>query len=372
MYNKKINILPPWSVYIKKLEALFDPDKEIAFNVNWSGENPNVTLATNNPDKAAALAQLLPDEKTFGNVTLTIGIDCFTVSNLAFPTAKELFETAFKDNPVFAYCVAPVQEGYWYIDLVFVCFAREICQIFTDNMQSPFGVTTTIYQDIAKEIFEDMPYANKGLISYCTAIEDEVNNSTKLGTSAGTWNVDIKLNTMPQKIATAFTKLNEMVGANYEFIAYLGTQVVNGINHAVLAKQTILTGKDTDNIVLVIINEKTGDANTPVVVNIERIIEGSEGFGGTEIYCDTWNITKEVWDVWDNAFNTFVGIKIEPETLLATKVTKGTNYMLLAEVSSIDNKNDKKAVVVTINDLVNSVDIKNILVQNTFGYSFTW
>ena len=363
MKKQKLKILPPWSIYINKLIALFDPDKEIAFNVEWSGENPNVTLATNNPNKAAALAQLLPTEKQFGNITLTIGIDCFTTSNLAFPTAKELFETAFKDNPVFAYCIAPAQDGYVYFNFIYVCFIKEITQIFSDNIQSPWGVSTYLYQDIAKEVFEDMPYLNKAGICYCTVVEDEVNSEAMLlaETATGTWNVDIKLSQMPQKIATAFDKLNDMFGTHYEYIAYLGTQVVNGVNHAVLAKQEILTGKDTDNIVLVIFNEKPEDMNDPVIVNIERIIEGSDGFGGNKIIGVAWNIPEEAWAVWDNAFRSFVGINISPEALLATKVTTGTNYMFLAEITSMDNEYDKKAVVVTINDLVNSVEIEDIL-----------
>ena len=62
----------------------------------------------------------------------------------------------------------------------------------------------------------------------------------------GGWNIGVVTGGMPQKVATAFGKLAEqLIGCEYTPIAYLGSQQVNGINHAVLAEQTVITGKDT-------------------------------------------------------------------------------------------------------------------------------
>lgn len=150
MNDVKLSILPPWSIYINKLLALFDGDPQIAFNVDWNGTNPSVVLATNNPYKAAALTKLLPTEKAFGNVTMSIAIDCPTISNLAFPTTKELFETAFSKNPAFAYAVST--EGYMYVPFTYIVFAHSVVQFFADNLNDPHGVKTTLYQDIAASI----------------------------------------------------------------------------------------------------------------------------------------------------------------------------------------------------------------------------
>ena len=69
----------------------------------------------------------------------------------------------------------------------------------------------------------------------------------------GSWNVNVVTNGMPQKVATAIGALSEkLIGAEYEPIAYLGSQVVNGTNHAVLAKQILTTGRDTTNIVVIV------------------------------------------------------------------------------------------------------------------------
>lgn len=40
----------------------------------------------------------------------------------------------------------------------------------------------------------------------------------------GTWKINVNLNGMPQKIATAFDALNDLIGVKYNFIAYIGFQ----------------------------------------------------------------------------------------------------------------------------------------------------
>ena len=177
MSDVKLKILPPWSTYVHKLEALFDGDPQIAFNVNYSGRNPEVVLSTNNPEKAAALAKLLPDEVIFGNVVLNVVVEAPTYSNNAFADPRELFETAFSGNPAFAYVVTT--DGYWYVPFCFVVFKNCVVQFFNDKLNDPHGVLSTLYQDIAAEVFKD---ANlPGGVSYCTDVE------RKLGMTVNEW-----------------------------------------------------------------------------------------------------------------------------------------------------------------------------------------
>ena len=99
----------------------------------------------------------------------------------------------------------------------------------------------------------------------------------------GNWKVNVSTK-FPQPIATALSEMKDtLIGAEYTPIAYLGEQVVNGTNHAVLAEQTILTGKDTKNIVLLIFNVKPTQVGGATLVSIERIVEGN-GFS--------------VWIIW--------------------------------------------------------------------------
>lgn len=182
MTDVRLKISPPWVTYVNKLQAIFDEDPQIAFNVDYNGEDgPAVILSTNNPTKAVALSWLLPAEKRFGNVVLEIGIDCSSpIPNRAFETPQELFEAAFENNPVFAGVIVPAGE-YWYPPLTYVVFKNCVVQFFNDNLNDPHGVISTLYQDIADEIFEDMPYQAHGGIAYCTDVEHN------LGAPLGEW-----------------------------------------------------------------------------------------------------------------------------------------------------------------------------------------
>ena len=180
MNKVRLKLSPPWITYTNKLQALFDGDPQIAFNIDYSNEGgPVVTLATNNGDKATALVKLLPEDKTFGNVTLKINIDG-PFSNRAFVSKKELFEVAFSKNPAFAYCVSTAdEESYWLFDFVYVVFKNCVVQFFNDNLNDIHGIISTLYQDIAAEIFTD---AKLNGVYYCTDVE-----RGQLGKPLGEW-----------------------------------------------------------------------------------------------------------------------------------------------------------------------------------------
>ena len=149
MTEPRLKILPPWTIVIRKLEALFDGDPLIAFNVNYS--EPSVVIACGNGDKTAALQQILPDEIAFGNVKMKVIVDG-TPSNRAFTSKVELFEIAFKGNPAFAYAVCPAEEGYQWIGTTYVVFKNHVVQFAADNLNDCHGVISTLYQDIADQL----------------------------------------------------------------------------------------------------------------------------------------------------------------------------------------------------------------------------
>ena len=195
--------------------------------------------------------------------------------------------------------------------------------------------------------------------------------------NVGNWEVKISTNGMPQRVATACAKLNEtLVGAEYTPIAYLGSQQVNGINHAVLAEQLIVTGKDTKNIVIITFNEKPGEPEA-IPVSIERVIEGGEDFGGTLIDVKVEdNIPDTIrTEVWNPAFEDRLGISIKPIAYLGSQITKGINYIFVAETASIVPDPIKEATLVIINPLIQEVHFSNLLANKheaALGYAFTW
>ena len=175
MSDVRLKLAPPWITYVNKLQALFDPDPQLAFNIDY--DEMTVTIAGNNGDKNAALWCLLPEEKIFGNIVLRIVIDG-PVSNIAFTTQKALFDTAFDGNPIYAYSVTPGDES-WFYSATYVVFKNCVVQFFNDNLNDCHGVLSTLYQDIASEIFED---ADLNGVYYNTDIE-----RGNLGKPLGEW-----------------------------------------------------------------------------------------------------------------------------------------------------------------------------------------
>ena len=184
----------------------------------------------------------------------------------------------------------------------------------------------------------------------------------------GSWTINVNTSGMPQKIATAVGELGEkLIGAEYSPIAYLGSQIVNGTNHAVLAEQLLLTGKDTKNIVLLIFNEKDG---VVTLSNIERVIEAGGPFGGTAIDVKA-NIPEDAQSVFDQAMAGFVGSNVEPFALLGTKVVKGIDYLFAATVTPVTPEAITKVAIVKVNLLEKSIKFMDIL-NAPLGYAFTW
>lgn len=156
--EKRMKLSAPWITYYKKIEALFGKDPEI--KVIFDDETVTIRLFVDNEKKAEALTSLLPAVKVFGNVTVKI---------MVIPADKigadiNLFEAAFKGNPIFEGCVTgsdPVTSSFNY-----VVFKKEVVQFFNDDLSDVNGNCSTLYQELAKEIFGE-----KSGIYYCTSVQ---------------------------------------------------------------------------------------------------------------------------------------------------------------------------------------------------------
>ena len=153
----------------------------------------------------------------------------------------------------------------------------------------------------------------------------------------GSYSIDVSTSGMPQKVATGFSKVFEgFVGADYQPIAYLGSKLVNGTNHAILCEQTLVTGKDVKSIVLVVLNEKPGDIDGTAfsIVGIDNLLSNGGALGGFNI-APTTTIPDEAKAVFDKAFQGFLGSNVKPFALLATKIVHGVEYAFAAELSMV-------------------------------------
>lgn len=166
----QVKVAPPWVTFARKVHKLFECDPEV--KVEWNDEDRALKLYVNSDEKADALETLLPEEKTFGNVKMTITV---IPANVEEPTVWELFQTAFKGNSAVSFMEAIDGMGF---HAGYVVFQPEVVQYYNDNIADIYGIESTLYQDIAKEVFED----HAGVF-FCTDIEDQ----KFLGKPLGEW-----------------------------------------------------------------------------------------------------------------------------------------------------------------------------------------
>lgn len=163
----KIKLSAPWDTYYEQVKALFGDDSEI--HIVFDEEKKDLKLYVDTAAKADALQNLFPIEKEWGGVTMTITIippnkeSAFKVVRNREMTSKEIIEYAFCNNPHFIEYIDvdfPLWNGF-----VYVMFKNEVIQYYTDDLGDPNGMTSTLAQNIAKEIFEPVDG-----VYYCTEL----------------------------------------------------------------------------------------------------------------------------------------------------------------------------------------------------------
>ena len=143
---EKVNLSAPWVIFYKEIEALFKEDPEV--KTEFDEDAKAIRLYVDEAEKAEALSQLLPSERTFGNVTVSITV---VPANRLGANRIGLFQTAFKGNGAFAY--AKTVEGSLGLSLSYVVFKRTVVQFFADNLQDVAGNRSTLYQELAADVF---------------------------------------------------------------------------------------------------------------------------------------------------------------------------------------------------------------------------
>ena len=160
--ESNVKLSSPWIDYVHKLEAFFqkDPDVNIVFN---DGEERKINIYVEKAAKAEALEELLPTDKTFGNVTVAIN-----VIPANFGEKIDLFRNAFEGNDAVSY-IETISPPFTSNPFHYIVFQKEVVQYWNDNLGDINGVRSTLYQDLAKEIFEDLDLSG---IYFCTDVDD--------------------------------------------------------------------------------------------------------------------------------------------------------------------------------------------------------
>lgn len=146
MTNPTVKLSPPWAEFYEEVNALFGEDP--AINVSYNEEQYVITLRVEDQDKADALEALLPKEKTFGNVTVKVQV---IPANRTQSSRLSLFQRAFEGNPVFSNAISvPSDMGF---GAEYLVFKKKVVQYFVDNLSDVNGLRSTLYQEIAKDVF---------------------------------------------------------------------------------------------------------------------------------------------------------------------------------------------------------------------------
>ncbi len=136
----------PWEIFYKEIAALFQEDSEI--KVTFDEEKCEIKLYVENGRKADALSKLLPDERQFGNVTVKITV--VPANNGEKEDKASLIEEAFSGNPAMRYIYRATTP---FGEFDYVVFENCVVQYFNDDMRDINGNKSTLYQELAKEIF---------------------------------------------------------------------------------------------------------------------------------------------------------------------------------------------------------------------------
>ena len=136
------------------------------------------------------------------------------------------------------------------------------------------------------------------------------------------------------ELQAIFDKATEaLAGATLTPVAYIGSQVVAGMNHRFLCKAAATVPDATAEYVVVTIYEKLDDTAeiTSIVKNDVEVPESGLVGGWSE--AETPVVTDEAKAALEKAGKAVKDTTYTPIALVATQIVSGTNYCILCEVN---------------------------------------
>ena len=151
MTDNKLKLSPPWVTYAHELEALFgeDPAIKVVFD---DGDDKEITLFVEGSEKADALMQLLPVKKDFGGVSVRVTVRPAN-DDTYVPSKADLIAKAFENNPVLSNIIDTGPNVAF--PATYFVFANKVVQYYNDQMDNPYGIKSTLYENIARDVLDD-------------------------------------------------------------------------------------------------------------------------------------------------------------------------------------------------------------------------
>lgn len=162
--ESKVGIYSPWIIFYRQIEALFKEDPEV--RVKYVDETHTIQLFVDNRSKADALTRILPTSRTYGNVKVSISV---IPANIKYSVADD-FTVAFSGNRAVSHFtrVDEIPGMVLSNPITYCVFNKKVVQYPADDLSSESGVASTLYQDLAKEIFCD---TSTDGVYFCTDTE---------------------------------------------------------------------------------------------------------------------------------------------------------------------------------------------------------
>ena len=157
-----VKLSSPWMKLYHEIRAMFAEDNTV--HVVFDEDEGRIVVYAQDDKKAAALGILLDKEYTFGNIKIRVVVPAINEQNeFKFHHNQEIYAFAFEGNPALSFVYAsplPIAS-----DTCYVVFKNCVVQYFNDDLSDIHGNCSTLYQEIAKEIFNDTLI---GPVNFCT------------------------------------------------------------------------------------------------------------------------------------------------------------------------------------------------------------
>lgn len=162
----KLKLSPPWVLYYKKLNTLFEYDKDVL--VIYDEDEMEIKLYCSDNNKSEALSLLLPNTISFGDVELKITVipsnEKTNKVKITINNPETAIYVLFNTNNDYVESVEVIPTPFG--KFTYVIFIKEVVQYFEDDLSDFYGVKSTLCEDIAREIFKDIDG-----VFFCTSID---------------------------------------------------------------------------------------------------------------------------------------------------------------------------------------------------------
>ena len=169
----RLKYIAPWSDFILMTEAMFKGDPDV--HVEFDCPKRMLKLYVKGDAKADAISKIMAKEKRIGNIVIKVQVVPANGTkrgkakkNAAKLDTLEVFKTALEGNSAFSQ--AAVKKSDFGIPMNYVVFVPKVVQFYNDERSDINGNLNTLYQTIAREIFDE-DFSDE--INFCTAAVEQ-------------------------------------------------------------------------------------------------------------------------------------------------------------------------------------------------------